>query len=106
MPKANSVNHILVFRLASFGKLRYLLEFSGGKLTPPYLLMERGGGSQWWERLIDGAAGYSYLGSESDDKEGAVPRSRAAHREGKGTYIGLGRKETPSVGRPHKGRLY
>jgi hypothetical protein len=34
------------------------------------------------------------------------PRSRVAYHEGKGTYIDLGRKETPSVGRPHKGRLY
>jgi hypothetical protein len=46
------------------------------------------------------------VGSESDDKEGAGQRSRAAYHEGKATYIDLGRKEAPSVGRPHKGRLH
>jgi hypothetical protein len=57
-------------------------------------------------RYLDGAAAYSYVGSDSDDKEGAGPRSRAAYHEGKATYIDLGRKEAPSVGRSHKGRLH
>jgi hypothetical protein len=38
---ANSVNHIQIFRLASFAELRCMLKFSGGKLTSPYLSMER-----------------------------------------------------------------
>jgi hypothetical protein len=39
---------------------------------------------------LDGAAGYSYVSGESDDKEGAGPRSRAAYHEGDATYIDLG----------------
>jgi hypothetical protein len=42
MLTGNSVNHIQIFRLRSFAELRCLLKFSGGKLTPPYLSMERG----------------------------------------------------------------
>ena len=48
-----------------------------------------------------------YVSSESDDKEGADPRSRdkyhAKYHAGKGTYTNLGRKETPNVGRSYKG---
>jgi len=46
------------------------------------------------------------VGSESDDKEGAGPKSRDKYHEGKGTYTDLDRKETPSVGRPYKRRPY
>jgi hypothetical protein len=35
---------------------------------------------------LDDAAGFSYAGTESDDKEGAGPKPRAKHHEGKGTY--------------------
>jgi hypothetical protein len=44
-----------------------------------------------------------YVGSESDDKEGADPKSKAKYHARKGTYTDLGRKETPNVGRPYKG---
>jgi len=57
----------------------------------------------YWRKLL-------YVGGESDDKEEARPKSRdkyhAKYHEGKGTYTDLGRKETPSVGRPYKRRPY
>ena len=52
---------------------------------------------------LDGATGYSYVGSESDDKEGADPKSKDKCHAGKDTYPDLGRKETPNVGRSYKG---
>jgi hypothetical protein len=57
---------------------------------------------------LDDATDFSYgfllyVGSESDDKEGAGPKSKDKYHARNGTYTDLGRKETPNVGRPYKG---
>ena len=78
MPKADSVIHMQILCLRSFAELRCLLKFSGGKLMPSYLFMERGGAG-----YLDGAAGYSHVGSESDDKEGRAKDREPRIRKGK-----------------------
>ena len=89
MPKEDSVNHIQILRLAYFAELRYLLTFSGGEnrrfLTTLWKgVREHGrGGSQrydWLPRRRNGVL--LYVGSESDDKEGAGPKSKAKYHAG------------------------
>jgi hypothetical protein len=112
MPTEYTAKHIQILRLAYCAERHYLLAFRGGKLRTSYHYMERvrdhrRGGSQRWYRLPRRRNRFLlYVGGESDDKEGAGPKSRAEYHQGKGTYTDLGRKETHSVGRPHKRRPY
>ena len=109
MPKEYSVNHIQILRLAYFAELRYLLTFSDGETDASLPLYGKGrehgrGGSQLYDWLPPRRNGFLlYVGGESDDKEGAGPKSKAKYHAGKDTYPDLGRKETPNVGRSYKG---
>src|SRR5215216_5996431 len=109
MPKEYSVNHIQILRLAYFAELRYLLTFSDGETDASLPLYGKGrehgrGGSQRYDWLARRRNGFLlYVGSESDDKEGAGPKSKAKYHARNGTYTDLGRKETPAGGSPHEG---
>ena len=62
-------------------------------------------GSQRYDWLPPRRNGFSYMwaAKATTRRERAQNRETAKYHEGKGTYIDLGRKETPNVGRSYKG---